>query len=176
MTANPPSRPRISTTTDDHVSDPRTSDDALTPRALWNPSLKDERSGMDYLSPAPRSGSSSLKGKGRAQDDKEYGYEEPEYLTVRRSNSRTRNGQHGERDGYEEGDLEMGVGNRSGVGVGELDGGGGAYPPVSEEDAEERRIKDVSAFFPIKSMAFWLMLYDASPAPRTYRSRRYGTT
>jgi hypothetical protein len=155
MTANPPTRPRISTT--DAVSDPRTSDDAETPRALWNPSLQDERQGMDYLSPAmaPRSGSSN-KGKGRAQDDEPvregqgYGYEEPEYLTVRRSNSRTRstNGQHRERDGYEEGDLEMGVGNRNGVGVGELEGGAGAYPPVSEEDAEERRIKDVSLGFP----------------------------
>jgi hypothetical protein len=38
------------------------------------------------------------------------------------------------------------VGNREGLGVMELENGA-AYPPVSEEDAEERRIKDVSTAY-----------------------------
>lgn len=127
---------------------------------------------MDYLSPemVPRSRSGSRKGKGRAQDlvvDDDGGratrvieahdyeaYQEPEYLTVRRHSARTRSvdgqerGEEGGRvmyDGRE--DLEMGregvVGNRNGVGVVELENAGAAYPPVSEEDAEERRIKEV---------------------------------
>lgn len=150
------SRPSISTAPGDLV--PRTSDDAPTPRAQWNPTLETHQPAMDYLSPdmAPSSRTGSRKGKGRAVDDGEAlgGYEEPEYLTVRRHNSRTRSVDgHEVRDGREveytgREDLEMGmqglVGNRDGVGVVDLENAGSAYPPVSEEDAEERRIKDVS--------------------------------
>ena len=80
------SRPSISTAPGDLV--PRTSDDAPTPRVQWNPTLGPHTPAMDYLSPdrAPPSRTGSSKGKGRAVDDGQAldGYEEPEYLTVRR--------------------------------------------------------------------------------------------
>ena len=146
----------------------RTSEDAPTPRAQWNPNLESTVPppvAVEYLSPdmaPPLSRPGSRKGKGRAMDDARdggngegtYGYEEPEYLTVRRHAQRTRSAdgqesQHDAMGGYSgRGDLEVAiqgaVGNRNGVGVVDLESAGAAYPPVSEEDAEERRIKDVS--------------------------------
>jgi hypothetical protein len=156
------SRPRVSTAQADTIPDPRASDDLPTPRAEWNPRLQPHRTDMDYLSPNAQR-SSSDKGKGRSLDVEEdpFGYEayqEPEYLTVRPHAQRNRSGEserpfmasdeEPRRGTYQphQGDLEMGmdsVGNREGLGVMELENGA-AYPPVSEEDAEERRIKDVS--------------------------------
>ena len=164
-----PPRPRISTTDDDILPGSGSSDDVPTPRAEWNPHLQPHRSDMDYLSPhtAPQR-SNSNKGKGRSLDIEEdgaYGYEayqEPEYLTVRPHPQRNRSGEserplvypddEPRRGTYEQpqGDLEMGmdsVGNREGLGAMELGNGAGVYPPVSEEDAEERRIKEVSMAF-----------------------------
>lgn len=158
-------RPRISTAQADTLPDPRTSDDLPTPRAEWNPHLQPQRTDMDYLSPNAQR-SSSDKGKGRSLDVEEdpFGYEayqEPEYLTVRPQAQRNRSGEserpfiasdeEPRRGTYQphQGDLEMGmdsVGNREGLGVVELENGA-AYPPVSEEDAEERRIKDVSTAY-----------------------------
>lgn len=154
------SRPSISTTED---AEPRQSDDLPTPRAEWNPHLQPHRTDMDYLSPNAQR-SNSGKGKGRSLDvetDGSFGYEayqEPEYLTVRPHPQRNRSGEserplvfpdeepRGGTYERQQGDLEMGmdtIGNREGPGAMEL-GNGAAYPPVSEEDAEERRIKEVS--------------------------------
>lgn len=163
MTAPSHPHPRPSTA-EDHLLG--SSDDVTTPRAQSNPHFQPQRSEMDHLTPnmAPQRSESS-KGKGRAQEeeqarsDEAYGYEayrEPEYLSVRPHPQRTRSGEFQQplypdvepRGGtYQQrhNDLEMGmdsVGNRNGVGAMEL--GNAAYPPVSEEDAEERRIKEVS--------------------------------
>ncbi|KAJ9117410.1 hypothetical protein QFC24_006506 [Naganishia onofrii] len=119
--------------------------------------------------------------QGYDQERAEYGYEtqyqEPEYLTVdqpvprrplssgdsydrRQHQHQQRNYDNEQRGTYDSrgmDDPELGgVGNQQGLGVEDLSpavGATGAYPPVSEEEAEERRIQEHLSKIAARDMA-----------------------